>query len=124
MNEFKKQLAHLHDAEIFGVYIDRVNKTLILDLKLIDEEMYSSKKLELSGVDDFYCTDFSYQNVILDVLIFNKADSSSYYSFCKNKLNIADDYFDNGKHCILYIEPSTGAELACTFTNFKISDPN
>ena len=112
------QIPDLHDWEIFGISINRFNKTAEIILHFPDKG--SDAILRLEGVQKFFLSGLMIQNVILDVLIFEKASNSDYFMRSCQLLRIKpSDFEQEVEQKILYVEPTVGAELACCFSHFK-----
>ena len=111
-------LTNLHDWELVEIAIDRFDQTVKIILKM--PETNEQKSLFFHGVKKFYLSGMTIQNVILDVLLFEKANESDYFEHCCSVLNIDSSIFiDDSKNKIIYFEPSVGAELACCFTEYS-----
>ena len=117
------QISDLHDWEIFGVNINRFNKTAEVILHLPDKG--SDAILRLQGVQKFFLSGMMVQNVILDVLIFEESSNSDYFMRSCQLLKVKPSEFEQQvEHKILYIEPTVGTELACYFSHFKLIECN
>lgn len=109
----------LHDWEIVKVTIDRFSDKVALRFHEPTANRFFD--LLLGGVSNIYLSGMTKQNVILDVMIFTKPDSSDYYVRCCKLLKETSPFSDkNGAtdkgRKVIYIEPSVGAELVCSFT--------
>lgn len=114
------QLIDLHDWEVVGI---EINKKLTdeIYLKLENLELQKKITLILRGVTKFYASDMMVQNVILDVMLYTENEESSYFKFCREKLALNSNFFnENPDKKILYIEPSVGVEVASVIESFEI----
>ena len=110
----------LHDWEIVGVSIDGTNNTvnIFMNMPVTQEQ----GRLYLSGVSHLFISKMMMQNVILDVLLFDSAIDSDYFSHCCSLLNIDSSFFQgNTENKIIYFEPSVGAEIACCFKELSFN---
>ena len=104
--EFEK----LHDWEIVNISTNLSNKLLIIEI--IHPENGESKKIEFIDVFEMNISKVKLQNVILDVIIFEESCDSDYFKYCSKILNI-NDLTIFSEYCLIYFEPSVGAEIAC-----------
>ncbi|HHJ39741.1 MAG TPA: hypothetical protein ENJ86_09815 [Methylothermaceae bacterium] len=117
------QISTLHDWEILGVNVSRFTRTAEIILYLPDKD----KKiiLRFKGVQRFFLSEMMFQNVILDVLLFDKVSDSDYFKRGCELLEIKPPYFEQEKQFkLIYFEPSVGAELACYFSDFEFIEGN
>jgi len=111
-------LPNLHDWEIKAIITDYDEQLVIIQLQFLE----ANGNLTLKGVSHFHASNMMLQNVILDVLIFETAIKSNYFDYCKNVLHIGNDFFNKNKNIkILYIEPSVGVELVCSFIDIEFN---
>jgi len=112
-------LLNFHDWEIVGVSIDRNQATA--EIFIIKPETNESVSFRFEGVRKFYLSNMMIQNVILDLLIFEKASDSDYFGHCCSLLDIdASEYKNLSPGKMIYIEPSVGAEFACFYEEMHI----
>jgi len=112
-------LLNFHDWEIVGVSIDRNQATA--EIFIVKPETHEGVSFYFEGVRKFYLSNMMIQNVILDLLIFEKASESDYFGHCCSLLDIDTLEYENlypGK--MIYIEPSVGAEIACFYEEIHI----
>jgi hypothetical protein len=114
-------LPDLHDWEIKGILTDHHTQSVIIQLQFVKtNERVETANLILKGVSHFHACEMMLQNVILDALVFETAVESNYFAYCKKVLHITNNFFnENNKVKILYLEPSVGVELACSFTEIE-----
>ena len=119
MSNDSNKFPSLHDWEIVKVTIDRFSDKVALRFHEPTANRFSD--LLFGGVNNIYLSGMTKQNVILDVMIFTKPDNSDYYVRCCELLKETSPFSDkNGvtdkDRKVIYIEPSVGAELVCSFT--------
>ena len=113
-------LPDLHDWEIEAILTD--HNAQLVTIRLRFPETSDTASITFKGVSHFHASKMMLQNVILDVLIFETAVQSDYFEYCKKVLHISHDFFsENSQVKILYIEPSVGFELACSFTEIEFN---
>jgi len=115
------KIPDIHDWEILGVNVNRFTHVAEICLHYPDKK--NDALLRLYDVQKFFLSKMMLQNVILDVLLFETSDNSDYFTHCCQLLRIKPSEFDkNDKQNILYLEPSVGAELACSFARLEFLD--
>ncbi|HEW97547.1 MAG: hypothetical protein DRR16_27710 [Candidatus Parabeggiatoa sp. nov. 3] len=113
-------LPDLHDWEIKAILTDHNVQSVII--QLLFPETDETASITLKGVTHFQASEMMLQNVILDVLVFKSVVESDYFEHCKKVLDIRNDFFsENNNVKILYVEPSVGVELACSFTEIEFN---
>jgi len=113
-------LPDIHDWEINAILTDHNAQSVIIQLRFPETDQTAS--MILKGVSHFHAGNMRLQNVILDVLVFETAVESDYFEYCKKVLHIGNDFFsENNPVQILYVEPSVGVELACSFTEIEFN---
>jgi len=112
-------LFELHDWEIACISSNRSNKVIKICLKM--PQTSEEKILRLINVSHFYLNEMTIQNVILDVILFDKQHKNEdYFSHVCSVLKIKPTFFlEHPDSKIIYFEPSIGAELACCFSDYS-----
>ena len=114
----------LHDAELTGISIDRLNSFVIINFRMEDG---TESKLELSGLRVIRCEDLTMQNVVSRILqsveghftekelehwvlwVTSYSDSKSWLK--EGKVSEWLDEIASGKLNLVLIEPSVGATV-------------
>ena len=110
---------NFHDWEIVGVSIDRNKATA--EIFIVKPGTNEGVSFLFDGVRKFYLSNMMIQNVILDLLLFEKASDSDYFGHCCSLLDIdASEYGNLFSGKMIYIEPSVGAEIACYYEEMHI----
>lgn len=112
--EFEK----LHDWEVVNISTNRSKK--LLTIEIIHPENCESKKIEFIDVFEMYISKIKLQNVILDVIVFEESCDSDYFKYCSKILNITD-FTIFPEYCLIYFEPSVGAEIICVCREIIVS---
>ena len=121
LNRNEPQVPALHDWEILGVNVSRFTRTAEITLYLPDND--AKAVLQLNGVQRFFLSEMMFQNVILDVLLFDEVNDSNYFKRGCQLLGIRSSSFGQEKGLkLIYFEPAVGAELACSFSEFEFTE--
>lgn len=109
------RLPNLHDWEIVSLEINNCGEEVVIGLFYPGSE--SRAQLVLGGVTHFVCSELRLQNVILDMMLFERNLDSDYLDYCYEVLDINCSVFDQNTILetskIVFLESSVGAELAC-----------
>lgn len=117
-NEKELRIPTLHDWEILGINVSRFTKTA--EIILYSPEKDANAVLRFNGVQRFFLSEMMFQNVILDVLLFDEVSDSDYFKRSCQLVGIKPSNFGQRKEFkLIYFEPSVGAELACYFSDFE-----
>lgn len=108
----------LHDWEITSLSVDRLEHRASLVLVSMPEQQVCM--ISLDRVTHVFASDFTMQNVVLDVILLDASDQSDAAVQCRELLGM--EQRDVGKGVmLLHIEPSWGCEFAAAFTTISWS---
>lgn len=102
----------LHDYSIVGLEICNKNGLVIKFANPLGTEFF---ELVLTGIQRLYVDGFSVQNIVLDLNVFyEKAESFDFKRACTLlEIDPEAPREISGSGCVMFIEASSGAEVAC-----------